>query len=192
MASRVLTGRKGLKLSSIGCLTRRERMTILVRGSCLCLTDLVKNLQKDLAMSGALVKALPLKEMGWLGGGRVFLPARDFRRDQNLPGSALWLLDSTLSLQAWREEIWMASAMWMFKAGMAVSDGLWALSLSRSAIRSLAEFGRPGTNFFLKPVGMLCLDAVQRTCLKTCSPLAQEVGGGWREKRSSVSRMKPA
>jgi hypothetical protein len=86
----------------------------------------------------------------------------------------------------------MASAMRMFKAGMAVSDGSWALSSSRSAIRSLAEFGRPGTNSFLKPVGMLCLDAVQRISLKACSPLAQEVGGGWMEKRSSVSRMKPA
>lgn len=98
IASRVLIGRKGAKFLSMGCFKRGVRRTLRVLG--LWGRILVRKLQKFLAMSGALVKALPFKVFGWLGGGWVLLPERDFRRGQNLVVSAFCVQDSILSLHA--------------------------------------------------------------------------------------------
>ena len=58
------------------------------------------------------MRALLLKEMGWLDGGELFLPERDLRRDQNLVGLVLWSDFERISchflLECWFtiEEIW--------------------------------------------------------------------------------------
>ena len=58
-----------------------------VWGSLSCVAILVNCLVKRLAMADCLVQVLEVpsedrKVMGWLGGGRVFLPDSELSRDQ--------------------------------------------------------------------------------------------------------------
>jgi hypothetical protein len=86
----------------------------------------------------------------------------------------------------------MAEVMRMLSSVMVGSVGSRALSSSRSVMSDFPKFGRPRIKLFLYPEGMLCLEAVHKLSLKIFLPLVQDVGGGSREKRSSVSLTKPA
>lgn len=57
-------------------------------------------------------------------------------------------------------------------------------------MRGLADWGREGLVFLMKPEGTECLEAVWRILRKMASPWEQEEGSGAFSKRVSVSRVK--
>ena len=61
---------------------------------------------------------------------------------------------------------------------------------SRCWMRGLADWGREGLVFLMKPEGTECFEAVCRILRKVASPWEQEEGSGAFSKRVSVSRVK--